>query len=96
MSTIQREKDNGEVLRALDRITRLDGCEFVTSDDLARVACLSALIAAGMTVEADQVARRGAITMADALAALGLLLALNLSGLGDNVKQELERIGAKL
>ena len=83
-------------MRALDKITGADGNALVTDQDFVRLACLAALVGCGLHIEADEMARRDEVGKADALAALGLLIATNLSALGTRTKLEVMRIGGKI
>lgn len=96
MSTVLQERRRGGVLRALDKITGADGTALISDQDIVRLACLAALVGCGLHIEADEMAKRDEIGKADAIAALGLLLATNLSAIGTRTKLEVMRIGEKV
>jgi len=88
-----RKNGNGGLVRVLDLFTKLEGAFQITADDLNRVACLSALIGAGMHVEAENVAKGDRISRGDALAALGMMLIENMNRVGPEVERVLKQIG---
>lgn len=78
-----------------DRLTAIPENAKVPPDELARVAFLSALVALGLSEDAEQV-DPAMLTGSDALAALGLLLAVNSSKIGPAAFAELDRIGREV